>query len=432
MLSPLRLLPILGLVLLLGAGAASAAEPRFCIDPPHDALCPVFPEDLREFSEFFEYMLVSGKIQRPFDEFAWQAFVALNWPETAQGRGKPPAGWRAFARRDRVFGRDIAQTSCPAGFAGAEVIVTDLEQVDDKALVDRNGNYVVYETRLNRVAEAYIVDNALNTLAGVEAAGGGIGFPQGRDAARPASVLVKTAWQVLSEPRPDFITAAGLIVVPPERSASGKTLCLSVHLGMVGMHVVTKVASGHGEEWVWATFERRDNAPVATNARAINSIYAQNLFPGGCAAPEETGTDYLFYDRARPDLPTNAPPPAPARWAETPPFAVGGPDGQPLLPTQVVRCWKVFDPTRATNALWQDKLAGTPLAQYMLISAQWRGANKSPLFEHGELPRYLSNVTMETYLQADPTGTCLGCHAEARTAAGQQSDFTYLLRDVVN
>lgn len=67
-------------------------------------------------------------------------------------------------------------------------------------------------------------------------------------------------------------------------------------------------------------------------------------------------------------------------------------------------------------------------SNYMLISTQWRGAAISPLFEHGEVPRFLANTTMESYLQDDPAGTCLGCHAAAATAAGKPSNFTFLLR----
>lgn len=87
-----------------------------------------------------------------------------------------------------------------------------------------------------------------------------------------------------------------------------------------------------------------------------------------------------------------------------------------------------FESTADLNRRWQEKLAGTIWANYMLISTQWRGANKSPLFEHGEVPRYLVNVTMETFIQDDLKGTCLGCHAEATTKTGRHSDFTFLLR----
>jgi len=35
---------------------------------------------------------------------------------------------------------------------------------------------------------------------------------------------------------------------------------------------------------------------------------------------------------------------------------------------------------------------------------------------------------METFGQSDPKGTCLGCHADAETAAGQAANFIFSLR----
>ncbi len=66
----------------------------------------------------------------------------------------------------------------------------------------------------------------------------------------------------------------------------------------------------------------------------------------------------------------------------------------------------------------------------MLVSTQWRGANASPYIEHGELPRFLSNTTLETYLQTARDGTCIGCHAEATTALGTRADSTFILREI--
>lgn len=402
--------------------AAQDEVADFCFAPPYDQLCPAFPHDVPEFSEFFEYMVISAAAQRPFDRHAWQAFVSLNWPEVTDD---PHAnGWRAFARRDAVMG-DISGEQCGAQARDGDVIITDLEQSDGHPLVDRNGNYVVYETRLNPIAADYIMDNGLNHAAGQ---GGDVDFPRGRDEDRPASVFVKTAWIILEGETDEFVTARGFVVVPASRSLSASPLCIEVSLGLVGMHIVTKVESGNGDEWIWATFEHRQTAPVASDARDINAIYGADLFPDGCFAPVEAADTHLLFDASL-QRPANTPPDLAPLWADAPPFAVNQ-SGAPLPPTQVVRCWEVFGPTQETNARWQEQLAGTTLEHYRLISAQWRGANASPYIEHGELPRFLSNVTMETYVQIDRDGTCLGCHAGATTAVGTMSDFTFVLRDV--
>ena len=64
---------------------------------------------------------------------------------------------------------------------------------------------------------------------------------------------------------------------------------------------------------------------------------------------------------------------------------------------------------------------------YRLISTQWRGSPGSKLFPNGEVPRFLTNVTLETYDQYSHGGTCMGCHATATTAAGQDANFSFFL-----
>ncbi len=78
--------------------------------------------------------------------------------------------------------------------------------------------------------------------------------------------------------------------------------------------------------------------------------------------------------------------------------------------------------------MWREKLAGTVWANYVLIGTQWRGNRGGVLHGRGEVPRFLANSVVETYVQAGMTGSCLGCHATAKTAAGQDADFSFLLR----
>ena len=409
--------------------------PQTCIRAPHDRLCPHFPDDQTDFSEFFEYRIINTAAQDPFDHHAWQAFVALNWPLAADGA--PAAAvtatpgtrraWSRFARRDDVFGRSRAAI-CPDP-AGAIVRTRDLTQADGAVLIDQSGNFVVYETRMNPVVEGYIRDNGLDSRAGQAAFDPQpVDFPQGRIGPRAtsASVLLKTAWRVMQAGETGYLTASGLIQVPANRSATGAPLCLPVSLGMVGMHIVTRVASGNGDEWLWSTFEHRDNAPVSNSARQVNSLFARELFPRGCTHPTDASDrNWSFYNPARTDRPTNTPNGADWTWVARPPYARIG--GAPATPPQVVRCWRLLEGTRAVNATWQARLTNSVLHNYMLVSSQWRGANISPIFPNGELPRFLTNTTVETFVQTDPQGTCLGCHTAARTATGADANFTFLL-----
>ena len=311
---------------LLIAGAIEPAAgdvnfaPTTCVRAPHDQLCPHFPDDQTDFSAVFEYRLINTAAQDPFDHHAWQAFIALNWPLAADGT--PAAtltaapdtpdtrrAWSRFARRDDVF-RPNRPATCPDS-ADAIVHTRDLAQADGTVLIDRSGNFVVYETRMNPVVEAYIRDNALDSRAGQAAFDPQpVEFPQGRLGAQaaPASVLLKTSWRVMQAGETGYLTASGLIHVPADRSATAAPLCLSATLGLVGMHIVTRVASGNGDEWLWSTFEHRDNVPVAGSARHVNSLFAHELFPQGCTHPTDAaGRNWLFYNPARVDLPTNTP-----------------------------------------------------------------------------------------------------------------------------
>ena len=409
----------------------------FCVDPERDALCSDYPDDQTDFSDKFVYMLINVAAQTPFDVFSWQAFTSLNWSETGQPIPKYSTDWQNFNRRTVIFGNDQAVKNCGELAADAQVITSTLVQSDGNVLIDQNGNFIVYETRVNQVAENYILNELLNTYAGQKARNNRpISFPQGQlgAGATPASVLVKTSWQILP-PAADitgYVVKDGLIYVPSENSASGKGMCLQEKLGLVGIHIVSRIHSGNGDEWLWSTFEHRLTAPTAGNSRKVNSIFSRNLFPGGCTAPDtDSSVDYIFFDPDCPDCQPNQIPTTNWKWADTQPYAQV--NGETFShPTQVVRCWEVFEGTSELNEIWQHELRGTPLRNYQLISTQWRGANKSPMFEHGEVPRYLSNTTMETYLQTDSEGTCLGCHATAKTSTGGDANFTFLLSNPRN
>ncbi|WP_338550076.1 hypothetical protein [Roseovarius phycicola] len=300
---------------LTGLAWAQEAPRSFCILEPHDQLCPVFPEDQPDFSRFFEYRVVNAPAQAPFDEYAWQAFVALNWDAVRPGSNLH--GWRDYAR-----GTEVMRTADPACQASSpETVVPDIRQSDGNTLIDQAGNFIVYEKRMNTVALTYILENELNIPEQRAQFDQKINFPLGVDQDQPASVLIKTAWRILDSSGSEYVEASGLIPIPKRHTLENQDACLSVRLGLVGMHVVAKVQSGNGDKWIWATFEHVDNVPTAQNARDINSLYAQSLFPDGCLPPETHSiSDYLLFDATCPDCPTNEAPPVSLLWSETPPL----------------------------------------------------------------------------------------------------------------
>ncbi len=365
-------------------------------------------------------------------------------------------------------------------------------QATGDVLIDQAGNYVLYETRMNKVAADYIRANGLDSFAGrARYADGGkdISFPQRTDIADnglmpagaqtaktlpigPGATLVKLAWRIL--PRPQgaagasaqgdgaFLTRKARIFVARENALSGHPQCLEETVGLIGMHLVQRVASGNGDRWIWSTFEHVANAPLAGNARRPNSFIAKNLFPDGCYLPgvkkgkpafkravPAGAADIAIPEQfnlfgpallARPDRASaqevsaalqqraavNQGVSSNALWSTQAPYAVNG-WGDTLPRSQVVRCWQVFDGTEKTNAKWHAELKGSVWANYFLVGTQWIGNGGGSPFGVGEVPRFLSNLTMESFIQDQAVGTCLGCHSIARTDAGQLANFTFML-----
>ena len=422
---------------------------HFCDVPPRDEICPILPKDVTDFSASFVYMLIEQNAQNPFDLFSWKTFVALTWPvdESAQPLADPdgttardPRRWQTFSNLRTLFGLPPSGI-CPPADSNTVLVTSEFIQAQGSPLVDQNGNYVVFDVRINPAMEAYIRGNNLHTLAGQQAfkrAGKEIDFPRGfyddaetRMGGEEGALAIKTAWRILDEEHPSdmdrYITVDGQIEIGAANTSTETDLCLSVKLGLVGFHIVRRTQSGNGGDWIWTTFEHIDNAPFAASARGPNSIFSKPLFPDGCAADVDQDRAYAFFDSDCDDCIENS---APVnlegwKWARQAPYA-----GDSAKPAQVARCWKPSIGTRWINRVWQQKLAGSAWQYYALSTTQWKGANKGQLFPHGEVPRYLTNTTMETYVQTQENGSCLGCHAAARTRAGQLANFSFVLSRV--
>lgn len=417
---------IFAVLFLLIASSLAAEERALCAVEPHDQFCPHYPADQTAFVRTHDYMLMSPTVQEPFDLFAWQAFLALNWPEGGAHPGDAPEAaraWDSFPRRAELFGADAARAAC--GAPEGRLLIDGTRQADGHQLIDREGNFVVYDTRVNWVVADYIRANALDTLAGQMAFAGDVSFPMGEVGGQHPSILLKLAWRIVAEPDASALMRDATVFVPARDTLNGEAMCLDVAVALSGFHIVTRTSSGNGDDWIWTTFEHVRNAPTAANARSPNSIYAPELFPGGCMAPEQA-EGFAFFDPER--SPEANEPARAALWAAAMPLARDQ-SGAPVTPPQVVRCWDRFAGTEAVNAHFQEALAGTIWANYMLINAQWRGTLPSPLAGQGEVPRYSSNITMETFFQDQLDASCLGCHSTALTADGRDANFTFILSE---
>ncbi|NMX36572.1 MULTISPECIES: hypothetical protein [Pseudomonas] len=458
-------------LLLVGSHAAAQDEPAFSPNLP-SPLSPVLPSDvnpamigaLTKKGEF-------AQVQRVFDIYSWQQFLALNWPTGEQGKPAeritdvafgPPA-WTRWHESFEIFGEHgqpptLAQTLAARpqrmavtsrhGVALGPLTTTDrakrvlsivsatkaltvlneTEQAFTHPLWDQHGSLAYYEILINDVETQYIVKNELYNLDGQIAFASthnALNMPAGLfdHPEQPGAVELKLAWRVLDEAAGDipqrFFTADAAVL-----NSDGKGWH-DVKVGLVGMHIAHK--TGTSPQWTWSTFEHVDNLQV--NSLETVQVNGEQR--------------HLRASFNNPDCETclvNTYPP-------TKDTATG------QLRTQVTRVIPIPPATQQLNRQAQALLhdMGSVWQYYELINTQWPTDPGAPPTTPGPdtlpasidnksggkpTPVYLANSIMETYFQLgnQPVGTqeegspavsdkvfgtesCMGCHYSAGIAS---------------
>ena len=343
--------------------------------------------------------------QVDFDTFAWQLFVALNWP-TRDGKvdrtkiiGESPNAprvWELYADPVNIFKDNdvdpgVLRLSVPKDSKLLYMVRKRVERIsgsqDEQAasawpLIDQNKNFALYEVRLNDIETSYIVSQGLTTPAGIQNYKKPILFPTG-------SIEVKASWRFFPENTPREVmaryhTRKALIAISKDQSSTGSAFQLEGTVGLAGFHIVCKTPSQR--KWVWATFEQVDNY----------EIYYKPLPGLKPAFSSGTSTD-----------PNRQPTPKPSNgtylWSPKPPTAGG------YAPSEVARCTNETSLPAALNTRWQTALADVPgvansVWQYYRLNAiQWFDA-KDKLWPMNEFGVAISrNSVLETYLLGDQT-----------------------------
>jgi hypothetical protein len=348
---------------------------------------------------------------RARDLFAWNTFLAINWPSSTV---KPSVattntyvpGWAAYPRRD-----ELPQVYEPsprrAWRCEGTCLETDLpgegKRTDSTdALTDQNGQNVYYEVRANaptgQVINAYwkqgFTSPTVVTFQDGQCKSGGDQF----DFA-PALEL-KLVWKVL-EPKKDD---PGRFFVQEKVLLPGKGPARRVDLGLVSMHIAAKVKT---RDWIAMTFEHVDNVPLESSAEERQRAWS--FYNPACKTAGGT------------PCPTNVPAPGtqPEQVTRTVPI---DPDTQAL--TQEVHQW-----LQGQKGLWPG------WRYYQLVGSQeLHPVTRQPT------PAILRNTLIETYLPATSltetvaqqvdtrprASSCLGCHLRS-----QAQDFSFLIGEAL-
>jgi len=411
--------------------------------------------------------------QRLFDVFAWQAFLALNWPAKANGEpdhnktvadlvaprvwefyvdvslvfredGEAPPPWteasqataggHTFWMDGMGIGQPAKKAENSAGFR--RPVLDESLQAFTGPMVDQAGNWVRYQAALNKVEFDYLVENKLYNLEGQAAytAGNKIEFPANDGTTRHGAIEIKLSWKQLNDrdDRARFFVRHAKVVRLDGSTFEGD-------FGVVGMHIAARTASS--PTWIWATFEQVDNTsandlerdsqgrPLRPNfsnpdnpAKPVNILTPKNSAPVAQYNPK-TGRDdgpavFTSWDEA---LTTD--------------------------PTQATMVMPVPKATAALNREMQALLAqmGSVFQYYELIGTQWPAQPSFPAFPNGVatqpdgrllpaapesilfkvpgriVPVFLVNTTMETFFQNgnQPAGPVA---ADDRLAPGLLAD----------
>jgi len=413
---------------------------------------------------------VSPPVGDPFPaaaNFAWRAFIALNWPASREPAARGAADrtesladfgkrvWETFKSDYELFplgedGRPIPPTPwtsyagrnpCGAGVDNREKTIASLAPFADfnqpsfapgepaNPLVAQNGAYTRYEIHFNEPEFSAIAASGWSQ---------GLNLP---DASRPArlpvgSVAVKAAWRPLAPgeapaARARYYVESAEIVDVAKTLAAGRVVCSRSDLALVGLHIAIKTKSR--PQWVWSTFEHVDNVPPAG--------------AGDAREPDarEAGAPYSYFDPAKPARlwpPLGSKDTAPVDWSHPPKL---NPE-----PMQVMRRYPIQPEIMAMNrAYWTlPGVKGTVWERYMLVAVQWPtsavppGPDNDGAFFPGQpsgadaeesyrttakAQENLANTTMETYLQDLPS-SCMACHHAVSNSRGR--DFVGILAGV--
>ena len=212
----------------------------------------------------------NNDVQTPFDNMAWQMFVALNWAASAVNQ--PPATglttpgrrvWQTYRKVSSLFGNSPVRAGCTSALAlpifyigsdGKGKPMPNNEEYFQAStnlpLIDINGNWTIFERRVNDIEAQYLLapngqkSQTLTTKLGqtnfIKSNPGGAQFTASSTipAGTNGSIEIKTAWRIINRNAGDdpsrYYTQSAFIAVPGDLVNGGKQFCSKRDVGPGG------------------------------------------------------------------------------------------------------------------------------------------------------------------------------------------------------
>jgi hypothetical protein len=395
---------------------------------------------------------VDGADSCSFHRFMWRSFAALVQPSGSSlafetympnyglfvaAASQPPTPWgqtpltpcasAALAAKKATSAKATAAKTAAAPSTTPKVFSSITKQAGVRQpLRDEAGHDVYYGIAVNQTAYQWLTSCDLyrqGCAAQLAGRAGGVDliekYPQ---LAFPAgAVELKTAWKVLTPAEQQlgtFYTVEGVIEPDPDDPST----CRPAQLGLTGLHIVSKTPSH--PEFIWATFEHRNNAPNCTDLDAEPPLGGGWTFFDKAAYDECTAASCTnAYVKGQAALVCREHP-----WGDS---NIGRyPDGNDcsVNPNQLICQPGVQQALAANTAAMQaiNAAAASAIqanpgfaqvwANYELVGNVWAvGGVVPPIAQVRGGSLSAANTTMETFVQNGQAGvqnptSCLTCH----------------------
>ncbi len=353
----------------------------------------------------------SPNSQCSFHQWSYQNFLWLTSPDPGTGQ----TIFEGFANPNKLFvqggpsepypgrgGPEPTRMLARLEKSGTSADIEDIFQAGPggKILVDQNGEVVFYSNHLNEVFWDFIVKNSLYDLATLKATKGpALNFAQGALELKASWRVAKKGEKVLIEDADSRFHVVDTVIPTVTVDAAGHikedwAKSIPARMALIGFHIAGTV-KGH-PEFIWATFEHVDNAPVA----------ASDPSKAAASGPGPTGPWSLY----KPGTPTGA----------CNQFDSGNPLAVVNICLENPQGGGDADNKEAVKTLNANVASIPPTApwgNYMLGGAVWTDGTvplnngafapgaSPPATQLGSLA--LANTSMETFTQQD---NCFACH----------------------
>lgn len=320
-------------------------------------------------------------------------------------------------------------------------------------LVERQGNYVINEVRINPVEYNQIRDNqwydAIKLGELIESNKQfNLACSEGYEYVNPltkallknycndgakneGAIEIKAVWRVFDErnspeEKARYYTTTRKIVIPDESLPGKYKFLQEAELGLIGIHIMHKTSQ---LGWVWSTFEHIDNAPHCQPENSPEKTKAYTLYNNECKT-ENCKENWPYVKEPYLWRITNNKPKA---------ITIEGLEGiavrdrgieiKEQIPSQICRANEIRESATKENEKWHNSLKAIDKSSvwqyYQLIGVQWlqnpqlpysnwsqnRRKITPPEILSNKLTNTLTNTALEPYAQGV---SCILCHTSAR------------------